>query len=110
MAQGPEGGYHFSHPYYWLDVTEFPMRAQIAWRATATTRAAQPGVGQRRQPVGLMLRLEVTYPDRDGGVRDGFLLESAPLQAFSERETGYQTQFLEHIDMHQMPVGGAGRL
>lgn len=110
VAQGPEGGYHFSHPYYWLDVTEFLDAGANCLASHSYYQGLRNRVwGSADNRSGFMLRLSVTYPD---GATEEFVTDSSwkahPLQAFPGEETvGYQTQFLEHIDMRQMPSGWA---
>lgn len=108
VVQGPEGGYYFSYPYYWLDVTGFLDKGINCLASHLFYQGLRNRVwGSADNRAGFMLRLEVTYPD---ATAETFVTDGSwklfPLQAFpGEESTGYKTQFLENIDMRLMPAG-----
>jgi hypothetical protein len=108
VVQGPESGYPFAHPYYWLDVAEFLDAGTNALASHAYYQGLLNRVwNSADNRSGFMLSLDVTY--EDGGT-ERFVSDDAwkcfALQAFPSGDTiGYQTQFAENIDMRLMPVG-----
>jgi len=110
VVQGPEGGYDFSYPYYWLDVTEFLEPGSNCLGSHAFYQGLRNRVwGSADNRSGFILRLELTYGD---GTSETITTDTTwkvhPLEAFSgDERIGYDTQFLEHIDMRKMPVGWA---
>lgn len=108
VVQGPEGGYDFSYPYYWLDVTEFLEAGENCLASHVFYQGLRNRVwGSADNRSGFILRLDVTYADgtkASFGTNENWRVH--PLEAFPGEETiGYSTQFLEHIDMRRMPVG-----
>ena len=108
VVQGPEGGYYFSYPYYWLEVTDYLEEGSNCLASHVFYQGLRNrvwGSGDNRS--GFILRLEVTYADGSTAVfRTDDQWRSFPLEAFPGEETiGYSTQFLEHIDMRLIPVG-----
>lgn len=109
-VQGPEPGYHFAYPYYWLDVTDFTQAGANVLAAHVYYQGLVNRVwnsGDNR--AGFMLRLEATYAD---GTRDVIETDETwrchALAAFpGARTTGYDTQFLEDIDLRAWPAGWA---
>ncbi len=108
VVQGPEGGYYFSYPYYWLDIADYLEKGSNCLGAHIFYQGLRNrvwGSGDNRS--GFILRLDVTYGD---GTTERFRSNDGwrafPLAAFPGEETiGYQTQFLENIDMRLLPVG-----
>jgi hypothetical protein len=108
VVQGPEPGYPFAHPYYWLDVSD-------VLQAGANTFAAQvyyQGLVNRvwnsgDNRAGFILRLDCTYADgTQETVQTDDTWKCAPLLCYpSERTVGYKTQFLEDIDLRAYPAG-----
>lgn len=108
VVQGPEAGYSFAHPYYWLDVTDVLQ----AGDNTVASHLFYQGLvnrvwnsGDNRS--GFILRLDVTYAD---GTQESLVTDDtwkcSPLLCFpGERSTGYDTLFLEDIDMRLYPAG-----
>lgn len=108
VVQGPEGGYHFSYPYYWLDVTSFLEAGTNCLGSHAFYQGLRNRVWcSADNRSGFIARLEVTYED---GTTERFITDESwklhQLAAFpGEATTGYSTQFIENIDMRAMPVG-----
>lgn len=108
VVQGPEGGYHFSYPYYWLDVTEFLEPGENSLASHSYYQGLRNRVwGSADNRSGFIMRLDVTYED---GTAASFATDGTwklhRLAAFTgEETTGYDTQFLEHIDMRRIPAG-----
>ena len=107
-VQGPEGGYAFAYPYYWLDVTEFlkggvNCLASHVYYQGLVNRAFNSGDNRS----GFMMRLAVTYPGGGEEVfQTGLDWKCTTLAAFHGTGTlGYETQFVEDIDMRQIPRG-----
>ncbi len=107
-VQGPESGYPFAHPYYHLDITPFFEKGVNCLAAHVYYQGLLNRVwNSADNRSGFMMALDIRYPD--GGterhVTDGSW-RCFPLMAFeSEETTGYQTQFLENIDMRLVPQG-----
>lgn len=108
VVQGPEPGYPFAHPFYWLDVTEFLDAGANCLAAHVYYQGLINRVwnsGDNR--AGFMLALEVRYADGSQArfVTDGDW-KCHPLDAFPTGRTfGYKTQFAEDIDMRAIPRG-----
>lgn len=108
VVQGPEGGYYFSYPYYWLDVSDFLDAGTNCLASHCFYQGLRNRVwGSADNRSGFILRLDVEYAD---GTREVFVTDKTwqvhELAAFTgETTTGYATQFLENIDMRAMPVG-----
>ncbi len=108
VVQGPEGGYPTAYPHYWLEISSFLEEGVNCLAAHAFYQGLYNRVwvsGDNRS--GFMAALEVTYPD---GVQERFVTDTSwrchALEAFpGEETTGYQTQFLEHMDMRRYPKG-----
>lgn len=108
VVQGPEGGYAFAYPYYWLDVTTFleageNCLASHAYYQGLRNRAFNSGDNRS----GFMLALDVTYPD---GTEERFTTDDSwrchTLEAFTgEATVGYETQFVEDLDLRLVPRG-----
>lgn len=107
-VQGPEPGYPFAHPYYHLDITPFFDAGVNCLAAHVYYQGLVNRVwNSADNRSGFMMALEIRYAD--GGVERFVSDESwrcLPLMAFESKETiGYQTQFLENIDMRLVPNG-----
>ncbi len=108
VVQGPEGGYYFSYPYYWLDVTEYLVEGTNCLASHSFYQGLRNRVwGSADNRSGFILKLKVTYVD---GTSATYVSDESwrihPLMAFPGIEDiGYDTQFLEHIDMRLIPVG-----
>jgi hypothetical protein len=108
VVQGPEGGYHFSYPYYWLDVTDFLDAGPNCLGSHAFYQGLRNRVwGSADNRSGFIARLDVTYAD---GSTETHVTDKSwrvhQLAAFpGETAIGYATQFVENIDMRAMPVG-----
>lgn len=108
VVQGPEGGYYFSYPYYWLDVTGFLEAGTNCLAGHVFYQGLRNrvwGSGDNRS--GFIARLDVEYAD---GTAEHFVTDKDwrlhELAAFpGETTTGYLTQFIENIDMRAFPVG-----
>ena len=106
--QGPEPGYHFAYPFFWADITEFLKEGENCIAAHVYYQGLRNRVwNSADNRSGFMLALDVRYED---GSSDHFVTDDTwrcfQLQAFpGEETTGYQTQFLEHIDMRLIPQG-----
>lgn len=108
VAQGPEGGYPTAYPYYWLEIATFLDAGPNCLAAHVFYQGLYNRVwvsGDNRS--GFIMTLDVTYP---GGAQERFSTDALwrchTLESFSGEETiGYQTQFLEHIDMRRYPKG-----
>ncbi len=105
-AQGPAPAYHFVHPFLLLEVKEY-LKAGINCLSSHVyyqgLRNRVWNSGDNRS--GFIMSLDVRYAD---GTTDRFVTDATwrcfQLEAFPDSETiGYQTQFLEHIDMRLMP-------
>jgi lipoprotein-anchoring transpeptidase ErfK/SrfK len=108
VVQGPEGGYHFSYPYYWLDVTDFLEAGDNCLASHAFYQGLRNRVWcSADNRSGFIARLEVSYAD---STTQRFVTDKTwrvhELAAFpGEVATGYSTQFLENIDMRAFPAG-----
>ncbi len=108
VVQGPEAGYPFAHNYYWLEVSEFLEAGKNCLAAHAYYQGLRNRVwNSADNRSGFLLCLEVRYADGSG---QRFVTDSSwkcfQLGAFDTGDTvGYQTQFVENIDMRLMPVG-----
>ncbi|HDP35455.1 MAG TPA: hypothetical protein ENN29_10145, partial [Candidatus Hydrogenedentes bacterium] len=106
--QGPAPGYHFAYPFFWADITEHLMAGANCLAAHVYYQGLRNRVwNSADNRSGFMLALEVRYED---GSTERFVTDESwrchQLDAFPTRETtGYQTQFLEHIDMRRIPGG-----
>lgn len=107
VVQGPEAGYSFAHPYYWLDVTGFltvgrNCLASHSYYQGLVNRVWNSGDNR----AGFMMNLDVVYED---GRRERYATDPTwmcrTLDAFTSSEPiGYKTQFIENIDLRKMPV------
>lgn len=108
VVQGPAPAYHFAHPFFEIDVA-----AQLdAGTNSLAAHVYYQGLRNRvwnsaDNRSGFILALDVRYAD---GTTDRFVTDETwrcfQLEAFPKADTiGYQTQFLEHIDMRAMPRG-----
>ncbi len=108
IFQGPAPAYHFAHPFFWADITGFLNEGVNCLGAHVYYQGLRNRVwNSADNRSGFMLALTVEYAD---GGTDHFVTDDSwrcyQLEAFPTRETvGYQTQFLEHIDMRRMPRG-----
>ena len=108
VVQGPESGYPIAHPYYWLDVTEFLESGATVFAAHSYYQGLCNRVwdsGDNRS--GFMMALDLTFSD---GKQVRYVTDESwhcfQLKAFPTGETiGYKTQFLENVDMREMPTG-----
>jgi len=105
-VQGPEAGYSFAHPYYTLDVTAFLRPGANCLAAHAYYQGLYNRVwnsGDNR--AGFMMALDVTFADgaRQRYVTDGTWRCWQSKTYGGDRITGYQTQFLEDIDLRKEP-------
>lgn len=108
VVQGPEPGYPFAHPFYWLEIVDYLKSGANCLGAHAYYQGLNNRVwnsGDNR--AGFMLALTVKYAD---GSEERFVTDTTwkchPLEAFPTGETtGYKTQFLENIDLRKMPAG-----
>jgi len=106
--QGPEPGYHFAYPFFWVDVTGFLKQGDNCLGAHVFYQGLHNRVwNSADNRSGFMLALDVHYED---GTSDRFVTDDTwrcyQLKAFpGEETTGYKTQFLENIDMRLIPVG-----
>jgi len=108
VVQGPEAGYPFAHPYYWLDVTDFFTEGVNCLASHSYYQGLLNRVwNSADNRSGFLLGLDVTYAD---GTRERFVTDPSwrcfQLQAFPTGEAiGYATQFLENIDLRLIPEG-----
>jgi alpha-L-rhamnosidase len=106
-VQGPEPGYPFVHPYYWLDASEFLEAGENCLAAHCFYQGLLNRVwNSADNRAGFIAALEVTYAD---GEKERFTTDTTwkyhDLRAFSSEETtGYSTQFIEDIDMRLVPA------
>lgn len=108
VVQGPAPAYHFAYPYYRLDV----KRALGPGKNCLAAHVYYQGVVNRvwnsaDNRSGFMLALDVRYED---GTTERFVTRPdwrcLQLTAFKGTETtGYKTQFLENIDLRELPRG-----
>jgi len=108
VGQGPEGGYPWAYPFQTLEISAF-LRAGVNCLGV---HLFYQGLinrvwcsGDNRSGFAAVLR--ITYAD---GSTDIIATDPTwhclPLTAYTgEETTGYKTQFLEHIDMRQIPKG-----
>lgn len=108
VVQGPESGYPFAHPYYWLDIAEFLEPGVNCLASHAYYQGLRNRVwnsGDNRS--GFILCLDIVYED---GTSERIVTDDTwkcfPLKAFPTGDTiGYKTQFAENIDMRLFPAG-----
>ena len=108
VVQGPSPSYHFAHPYYRLDVTD----SLHAGANCLAGHAYYQGLVNRvwnsaDNRSGFMLALELRHED---GATERVITDTDwrcfQLKAFPMADTiGYKTQFLENMDMREMPRG-----
>ena len=108
VFQGPAPGYHFAHPYLVQDIAAYLDEGVNCLASHVYYQGLRNRVwNSADNRSGFMLALDVRYAD---GTTERFVTDESwrcyPLDAFPTRETvGYQTQFLEHIDMRRIPRG-----
>ena len=108
VVQGPAPAYHFAYPYYQLEV----KHTLAAGRNCLAAHVYYQGLLNRvwnsaDNRSGFMLALDVRYED---GTTERFVTgpdwRVLQIQAFKGTETtGYKTQFLENIDLRELPRG-----
>ena len=109
VVQGPEGGYPWAYPFQTVEISTFLQKGVNCLGAHLFYQGLVNRVwcsGDNRSGLAMMLR--VTYADgsTETIVTDPATWRCLPLTAFGgEETTGYKTQFLEHIDMRQVPKG-----
>lgn len=107
-VQGPEPGYPQAYPYYLLDFTAYLKPGANVLASHSFYQGLRNRVwnsGDNRS--GFILALDVTYPD---GTTERFTSDASwkyhTLEVFQGTETtGYDTQFLENMDMRLWPKG-----
>lgn len=108
VVQGPAPSYAFDHPYFVLDIGEHLQEGTNSLAAHVYYQGLRNRVwNSADNRSGFMLALDVRYGD---GTSERFVTDKDwrcfQLQAFPLSDTiGYQTQFLEHLDMRLMPRG-----
>lgn len=109
IGQGPEGGYPWAHPFQTLEISAFLREGVNCLGVHLFYQGLINRVwcsGDNRS--GFAAELRITYADGSSKTiaTDPASWPCLPLIAFTGEETiGYKTQFLEHIDMRQMPQG-----
>lgn len=108
IVQGPEPGYPWAYPYFEVDVTDALKPGTNVFAVHLYYQGLRNRVwNSADNRSGFIAQLELTFPD--GGTRtvltdDSWRLHA--LEAFpAQRTTGYDTQFLEDIDLRKWPEG-----
>ena len=108
VVQGPAPAYHFAYPYYQLDVKDALVGGTNCLAAHVYYQGHLNRVwNSADNRSGFMLALDVRYEDGSAErFTTGADWRCLNLQAFKGTETtGYKTQFLENIDLRELPRG-----
>ena len=106
--QGPAPAYPFAHPYYETEIAEHLRAGRNCLAAHLYYQGLRNRVwNSADNRSGFIAKLDITCED---GSRHTLATDSSwrclQSKAFvSNRSTGYQTQFLEDIDMREIPFG-----
>jgi len=108
VFQGPAPAYPFAHPFYTLDITSELLTGTNCLAAHVYYQGLRNRVwNSADNRSGLIALLDIAFED---GTNQRIVTDESwkcrrSTAYFSSRTTGYQTQFLEDIDMREIPIG-----